>query len=286
MQSTLNISIKLGALREWVHNNREMAGNYAQMIDLRREPLSSCKIHALISSRRNHRETGCTEGWTPGQAFWYHTPRTLAQPWPPFTSNGSPLGWAMPVPLDGHIRPAGRAGRSLSEVDIADVLQELSKDPSGSIWSKLAYFSQCLDLGEKILERACEASASTALDVEQSERENKLGRLFDICLIAAAHRNKDLARSISAAALARAPRAVDGSSAMSILHILLLASAAFEHEDEWSSWIGEQLVGLAYNLPSGEATRVLREHLNEIKRVLPISSPVCSRADAVASAAN
>ncbi len=287
MQSTLHIQIKLEALRGWVHSNRDMAGTYAQMIDLHREPMYRAGeishsllreeiIGRLVILRVRHQAAGRS---VPHSEDVDAAMTRLA-------SKGSPLGWAMPGPLDGHRRPADQKGRALSETDVSHVMKELSKDPYGAIWSKLAYFSQCFDLGEKILERACEASASTALDVEQSERENKLGRLFDICLIAAAHRNKDLARSISAAALARAPRAVDGSSAMSILHILLLASAAFEHEDEWSSWIGEQLVGLAYNLPSGEATRVLREHLNEIKRVLPISSPVCSRADAVASAAN
>ena len=39
LQSTLGISVKLDAFREWVHNNLHMAGIYAQMIDLRREPM-------------------------------------------------------------------------------------------------------------------------------------------------------------------------------------------------------------------------------------------------------
>ena len=138
---------------------------------------------------------------------------------------------------------------------------------------------------KKILELACEASARAALYVEPLEGVNKLGRLFNICLVAAAHRNKELARSISATALARAPQAVTGNEATSILHILLLSSAAFENEDQWSSWIGEQLASLACNLPPGEPTRTLREHLNEIKKVLPISMSICSCAEAVASAA-
>ena len=287
MQSTLHIQIKLEALRGWVDSNRDMAGTYAQMIDLRREPMyraaeisrSSLReeiIGRLVILRARHQAAGRS---VPHSEDVDAAMTRLA-------SKGSPLGWAMPGPLDGHRRPADQKGRALSETDVSHVMEELSKDPYGAIWSKLAYFSQCFDLGDKILKRACEASARTALDVEQSEGENKPGRLFDICLVAAAHRNKDLARSIAAAALARAPKAVTGHAAMSILHILLLASAAFEHEAEWSSWLGEQLTGLAYNLPSGEATRTLLEHLIEIKIVLPISLPVCSRAEAVASAAN
>ena len=255
MQLTLHIQIKLEALRGWVDSNRDIAGTYAQIIDLRREPMYRAGeisrsylreeiIGRLVILRARHQSAGRSVPHSEDiDAAMTH----LAE-------KGSPLGWAMPGPLDGHRRPADQKGRALSETDVSDVMDELSKDPYGAIWSKLAYFSQCFDLGEKILERACEASARTALDVEQLEGENKLGRLLDICIVAAAHRNKELARSIAAAALARAPRAVAGNAAMSILHILLLASAAFEHEDEWSSWLGEQLTGLAYNLPSGEAT--------------------------------
>ena len=287
MQSTLHIQIKLAALRGWVDSNRDMAGTYAQVIDLRREPMyrageitrSSLReeiIGRLVILRARH------------QAAGHLVPHSedIDAAMTRLASKGSPLGWAMPGPLDGHRRPADQKGRALSESDASHFMDELSKDPYGAIWSKLAYFSQCFDLGEKILERACQASARAALDIEQSEGENKSGRLFDICLVAAAHRNKDLARSIAAAALARAPQAVTGNAAMSILHILLLASAVFEHEDEWSSWIGEELAGLAYRLPKGESTRTLLEHLSEIKRVLPLATSICSRAEAVASAAN
>lgn len=287
MQSTLHVQIKLEALRGWVYSNRDMAGTYARMIDLRREPMyrageispSSLRgeiIGRLVRLRTRHQAAGRSVPHSKDiDAAMTH-----------LASKGSPLGWAMPGPLDGHRRPADQKGRALSDADVSLTMEELLKDPYGAIWSKLAYFSQCFDLGEKILGPACGASAKAILDVEQLEGENKLGRLFDFCLIAASHRNKDLARSISAAVLARAPRAATGDAAISILYILLLASAAVECEDEWFSWIEEQLTGLAYNLPPGEATRALQEHFSEIKKVLPVSLPVCSRAEAVVSAAN
>jgi hypothetical protein len=191
----------------------------------------------------------------------------------------------MPGPLDGHIRPAER-NRSLSEVDIAHVIQQLSKDPSGPIWSKLAYFSQYLDPGAEVLARACEACVRNSFDHEVVGEEGQPTRLFDIGIIAAAHRNKDLAHSIAATAVKRAPLASTGSAAMSILQILLLASAAFENEKEWSSWTKDQLTRLAYNLPTGEASETLRDHLAQIKKVLPISSAITSSAEAIAAAAN
>ena len=165
-------------------------------------------------------------------------------------------------------------------------MEQLSRDPYGTIWSKLAYFSQCLDLGNKILERACEASAKLALNAEISEKEGKVGRLLDVSIVAAAQRNKDLARSISTTALARAPHAASTSDAIAILEVLLLSSAAFESEAEWGTWIEEQLASFAYRLPQGEATRALFDHLKEIKKVLPISLSIGSRAEAIASAGN
>lgn len=107
-----------------------------------------------------------------------------------------------------------------------------------------------------------------------------------MCLVAVAHRNKDLARAISLTALNGASVAVTGAAVLSILHAILLASAAFENEDEWSSWTREQLISLSYNLPAGEATETLREHISEIKKVLPIGILICSPAEAICSAAS
>lgn len=287
MQSTVHKQIKLEALREWVLSNRNVAGTYAQMADLRHEPMYRASVISPSSLReeiigrlvmlRDRR-----------QATGFPVPHSekVAEAMTRLSSRGSPLGWARPGPLDGHRRPGEQKGRTLSETDVTYILEELSREPFGSIWSKLAYFSQCFDLGEKILLRTCEASAGAALEIEQLEGQTQPDRLFDICLVAIAHRNTDLARSISVIALARAPHAQSGENALAILHILLLASAAFEREDEWSSWIEEQLAGLAHRLPQGEATRTLLEHMDHIKRVLPLERSICSRAEAILSSAN
>ncbi len=287
VQSTLGISITLNALRGWVRENRDMAGIYSQMIDLHREPMYRAGefkrsflreeiIGRLVALKDRHRAAGRLVPWSED------IDAAMAR----LTSEGAPLGWAMPGPLEGHIRPAERKNRSLSEVDTAHVLRELSTDPTGSIWSKLAYFSQYFDLGEKILARACEVTATASFDHEPVGGEERPTRLFDMGVIAAAHRNKDLAHSIAAIALKRAPLGATGYEAMSFLQIVLLASAAFEDEDEWSSWTSEQLARLAYNLPAGELTKILREHLIEIRRVLSIRPGVTSRAEAVAAAAS
>ena len=199
---------------------------------------------------------------------------------------GSPLGWGMPGPLDGHIRPSERSNRSLSDADTEYVLRQLSEDPSGSIWSKLAYFSQCFELGGKVLEQACQACVTVNFDHDLVKGREYRGRLFDVCLIAASHRSKELANSIATIAIRRAPSAITSEAAMALLQIILLASAAFENEGEWAAWTSDHLDRLANALPCGEATKTFYGHLVEVRKVLPISSAVTSRAEAVAAAAS
>lgn len=285
-QSTLHISIKHDVLREWVANNRDRAGTYAQIMDLRREPmywagevrpsyLREEIIGRLVVLMLRHQSSGRR---VPHSEIIEAAMARL-------TSAGSPLGWAMPGPLEGHIRPADRDNRNLSDVDIADLQEELSKDPFGVIWSKLAYFSQYFDLGDKILAQVGQAITTATFDHEVIEGKERPTRLFNTTLIAAAHRNKDLANSIATIALKQAPLATTGKAAISLLQIILVASAAFEIEEEWSAWVSEHLAGLAYSLPAGESTKTLHDHLVAIRMVLPISLPVCSQAQSVCSAA-
>lgn len=287
LQSTLGISVKHDAFREWVHNNLHMAGTYAQMIDMRREPMYRAGeftrsflreeiIGRLVMLRARH------------QAAGHLVPSSdaidtlMAQ----LEKDRSPLGWAMPGPLDGHIRPAGQSNRSLSDADQADVLRELSEHPSGSIWSKLAYFSQCLDLGEKVLRQVCQACVPANFDDVVGKAKRRPNRLFDVCIIAVSQRSKELADSIATIVTRRAPSALTGEAAMALLQIILLASAAFENEEEWTAWTSDHLDRLATNLPCGEATKTFYEHLVEVRKVLPISSAVTCRAEAVCAAAN
>lgn len=286
MHSTLGVEIKMEMFRKWADSNRSTAGTYAQMIDLHREPMYRAGqvsrsylreeiIGRLVILQIRHQAASRTVPHS----------KAIDEARTCLSRKGSPLGWGMPGPLDGHLRPAQQEGRKLSSADVDDLLKELSMDSSGVIWSKLAYFSQCFDLGEAILAGARESCAKMILNVDSLEEEPKRGRLFDMCLVAAAHRDKDLARAIAATVLKMAPHTETREGTLSILHSLILASAAFEKEDEWSYWIKEQLGSLANNLPAGDATELLCEHLSEMK-LLPLSWSVCSHAEAVSSAAN
>lgn len=287
LQTLSQIPIKIEELRGWIHVNRDMAGTYAQMIDLHREPmylagqfskpsLRGEVISRLLILRARHEAAGRS------------VPRSedINAAIIRLSGQGSPLGWAMPGPLEGHQRPAEQHTRQLSESDVAAVLEELSTDPYGTIWSKLAYLSQSLDLGEVVLSRVCEVSAKESFKKEMSDKDKQDSRLLEWSVVAAAHRSKELARNIAGMALSRAPLATTSDAVLSILHALIVTSAAFESEAEWAFWIREQFERLAHSLPAGEASKTLRQNLSEIKRVTPISSSITSRAEAIAAAAS
>ncbi|MEO8325886.1 MAG: hypothetical protein ABI618_08560, partial [Nitrospirota bacterium] len=118
MQATLHRKINLEALRRWVLSNRNIAGTYAQMVDLRHDPMyraNSMSCHSLrdeIIGRlvilRAKREAA---GFTVPHTEKINEAIAL------MNSKGSPLGWTMPGPLEGHRRPANQEGRRLSESD-------------------------------------------------------------------------------------------------------------------------------------------------------------------------
>ncbi len=76
------------------------------------------------------------------------------------------------------------------------------------------------------------------------------------------------------------------SDTRKILHALLIASAAFQHEDKWAEWLEKQFTEAAIRLPAGEPSKIFLEHLQEIKKVLKLNLGIHIRAEALASAAN
>jgi len=115
--------------------------------------------------------------------------------------------------------------------------------------------------------------------------ETLMGRCSDGCLAAIAHRDKELAKSLSNAALSAAPYASTEHHVQSIFICLLLASAAFESDGEWSEWLEKQLFQLALRLPRGVPTKRLLFDLNELSKVIDLKGCIHARAEALAAAA-
>lgn len=69
------------------------------------------------------------------------------------------------------------------------------------------------------------------------------------------------------------------------LQAIIIASAAYQDEDQWRKWLEEQLTDLAFRLPSGNASKIFLAHLREIKRVIKLALGIHCRAEAIAAAA-
>ncbi len=283
---TLPTSLDLERLREWVLGNETLEGMYAKVLDLRREPMYSAAemsrsalrgevVGRLVTLRSRHREAGRLMPWSD------EIDNAISQ----FAERGSPLDWARPGPLEGHRRPAEIGGRELPEDDARKVTEEFAKDPAGPLWSRLAYISQVFDLGESPLARAREATSRVSIEGEGIDQEARLGRLADGCLVAAAHRDVELARAIAAKVLEGACKARSVHEVVTILKLLLVAGAAFPDEDVWAEWLEEQLAKVASHLTGGDALRAFLEHLEELKKVVKLTLCIHARAEALASAA-
>ena len=284
---SLHLKIDVDRLRRWAGSQRTPATAYASILDLRREPMFRASdmsrdairaetIGVLAEMRSRHEAAGRAMPQSSG----------IDGAMSAIADRGLPFCWAQPGPLEGHRRPAEANNRNLPAEVAEKLTQELAGDPGGPAWSKLVYFSQCFDLGQELLRGAREAVGQVTLDCGKPERGERLARLGEACMVAAAQRDVELARAIGARVLSAAPAADSGDEAAAILRVLLLAGAAFENEEEWAEWLEQRLFELAARLPTGEPSQVFLRHMDELKKMLDLTLAIHARAEAMASAAN
>lgn len=287
LRLTQRLSLELESFRKWVSGNQTPAGMYAKILDLRHEPM----YRAAEMSRQALREEVvgrlvlvCERHKAAGRSIsgWDSIKEAVSR----LAEHGSPLGWALPGPLDGHRRPGKTGANRLPEDDTKKVEEELANNPIAPVLSTLAYLSQYFDLGAELLARIREMIGRINFASEEIALDERIGRLIDAGLVACAQRDEELASAIASTVVALAHRAHSGSDTGKILQALLIAGAAFHHEDAWAEWLERQLTEAAIRLPVGEPSKVFLEHLQELKKVLSLNLGIHVRAEALASAAN
>ena len=284
---TQRFHLALESVREWAQKHQTRAGLYAQMLDLRHEPMYRAAemsrralrdeiVGRLVLLRERHKAAGRL---VPGAVSIDEAISRLGE-------DGSPLGWALPGPLDGHRRPAEAGIPRLPEDHSAWAAEALATNPASPVVSTLAYLSQHFDLGEELLRRIRVAIVQIAVVSAETSLEERIGRLMDTALIACAQRDVELASAIASTVVATAHSAHSKSEIRILFHALLLASAAWQNETEWAEWLGSQLTEMALRLPAGEPSATFFAHLQELKKVLKLDLGIHARAEALASAAN
>lgn len=292
MQAALLLRITEGfgfepeKIAEWAEQNMPASGRYAIAVDLRLDPMSNAAdlsaqsirreiVGRLLNVTQRHKNNGVD---VPALDAVERAKRAIEE-------NGSPLGWALPGPLEGHMRPVGNPVRKLPDDAIEIWKRAISKDPLGREWFKLSYFAQLFDLGEELLAHLRAALMKPSFARSKRSRERAIECITHGTLIAAAQRDKELARVIAAKILSEAGDPISQSESLLVLRGLLLAGGAFEDEQEWVAWLSEQLARLAARVARGDAAVELLAQLQALKIVLPLQFRIHAQAEAIIRAA-
>ncbi|MEW6219215.1 MAG: hypothetical protein AB1634_06710 [Thermodesulfobacteriota bacterium] len=277
---TLDYVVKLDTFRDWADSCMRPAGQYAQLLDLRREPMLWAAGMTRLSLR--HEIVGRLTMLRTHHGDRMPMTGEIDQV---LTAGARPFCF-MPGPLDGHLRPRQMGGRLVSADDASAFAAELGEDPLGVFFPGWAHGAQLFDLGEEVLARIRFVSEGLRFPEDKEARKKLVSLLAYACAISAAHPDIDLARLLGAKIVLWAPEMRTAAGAIAGLRILIMAGAAFEDDRQWASWLEEQLAEYAARLPAGEVSRVFLAHLGELKTVLDLTLGIHCRAEAFASAAS
>lgn len=281
VQVSMSVKFHLDRLREWVHSHKLPSAYFAEILDYRREPMYHAAemsslalkqevIGRLLFMQLRHKSLGRS---MPGSEA-LETARARLE------ASGSLIAWALPGPLEGHLIPAGTKERLLSRDATIKILEDLRDGSARPIWGNVAFLSQWFDLGADLLARLREVSTNLQWNSGKSEIEFRAA-----CIVAMAHRDDKLAQSISSRIVTTANEISTAEETVMVLSTILLAGAAFKNHDEWVKWLSSELETLASITPVGIPSKTLSSLLGELKIVLPWAYSICSRAEAITSAA-
>ena len=282
---TLPFSLDIDRFREWALRNQVPVDVYANIVDLRREPIDaaanmSCEafrneiFKRLLILRSRHEAAGRQ---IPKSQEINETITRLSE-------LGSSCFWRLPGPLEGH-RRAEKGRREFNEEEASLITEMLGGETSGRAWITLAYTSQIFNLDEELLKQACKAISRISLEGGEEEREARLEWLIHASCVAAAQRDVGLAKEIADTIVAGSHLATSEHEVRMLLQTLLIAGAAFEEEDIWAEWMENQLAEMAWRLPSSGASKAFLTHLQELKKVVRLSLCIHARAEAICSSA-
>jgi hypothetical protein len=284
VEETRDYRFEMSALRAWILSRIPPAAQYAALLDLRREPMYRASemsrtalrdeiIGRLLLLRLREESAG-------------RSMPKVEQLDSALSASTSPLGWSFPGPLEGHRRPADTPALKIRDEDVTSLLHDLVDDPAGPLFPTLAHLSQRFDLGEALLSYAKTALKNLSPNRFAANGRTLLERLGDGCLVAAAQRDIELSRAIGDAIIVGAAQFNSADDVGILVTCLVVASAAFQDERQWSEWMEQQLTNLASRVPRGEMTRALVDHIGELKKVIDLSLCSLSRAEALAIAAD
>lgn len=283
----LSYSLDFESFSEWVKGQATLAGYYAKMLDLRREPIYRAAEMTPVSFReeivgrlailRSRHEAD-------GRVIPRSTDIEIAVS--KISSSAYPWSCALPGPLEGHHRPVENKFRVIPSDVAVEISKKLKESHEDTLLSHLAHLSQWFWFEEGLLESVRNVIEKIVLrGINEYEYEQRIRRLSDVGLIAAVHRDTKLAKVIGNIVVDAAQEAQSAVQVMVIINALLVAGAAFENDADWAAWFEDQLKKVADRIPQGDAAKAFLQNLEELKKVLKLHLGIHTRAEALASAA-
>lgn len=285
MRMTLPYSLVFRSFSKWIEAQMTLAGYYAKILDLRREPIYRAAEMSSVSFREEIVSRLVILG-SRHKAEGRMIPRIddIENAVSTISSSAFPWSCALPGPLEGHHRPAENNLLIVPTEVAEEIKTNLNTGNSEAMLSSLAVFSQRFVFSEDLLESVRNMIQNMVL--RGNDYDQQIKRLADAGLIASAHRDTKLAKAIGDIVVSSAQDAQAVTQVMIIINALLVAGAAFENEALWAEWLEEQLKKIAEYIPQGETAKAFLQCVRELKKVIKLHLGIHTRAEALASAAN
>ena len=196
---------------------------------------------------------------------------------------GHGLSIILPGPLDGHKLPLNAGNDRMYPRELIHKMRELLEpDLTSNVWHRLAVSSQVFFFDNDFLSELREVLKQTTVSGEPSQRQKELLSLANVSLVAAAHRDAELAEIIADKCIGSASETETGEEATNFVAVLIAAAAAFESQAESHTWLEDKLLPLISQLPKNEPCSAVQESIRILRRSGYLDPGRFARAEALA----
>ena len=196
-----------------------------------------------------------------------------------------PFLMQMPGPLELH-KPLHHQLPDMEvtqQDDLKTFFKELTSDLDDQRWVTFTYLSRVIHFDDDTLSHITNLIPEVSFGNTAEQRRNTLHHLGQISLIAVTQKYTPLAETILARCLGETGDFTNTFEASAYMRMGLIAAAALDDASERNMRLAGYLLNLAHRVPSGEASRLLSQHIEDLKILTPATDwHYFARSEAVA----
>lgn len=179
---------------------------------------------------------------------------------------------ALPDPMEGGQRIAQNPDAPVLEQAASQrILADIPPGgPSLEAWQVLLAYARIVKFDEQFSQAIGEwLSQGNTVASDDAHQTIEVAALA--ASIASVQSNAELAEATARFILQRADSFRDHASAAGAWGSLVIAAAAHPELEQWSDWLTDKLLALAYGLPKGEACRDFAARIEAMHRLIPLA---------------